>query len=58
MAGTGYSLQVVFENYGDAPESEFQQVLESLREEGQVEIRAAKKGQLFYRAAPKLTPMP
>ncbi len=54
IEGTGYSIQVVMEGYGGTPELVFRHTLESLEEEGSVEIRAIKKSngeQLYYRAA-------
>ena len=53
IEGTGYSIQVVMENYGDAPESLFRSTLENLTEEGSVETRTTKKTfgeELYYRA--------
>ena len=53
IEGTGYSIQVVMENYGDAPESLFRSTLENLTEEGSIETRTTKKTfgeELYYRA--------
>jgi hypothetical protein len=51
--GTGYSIQVVMQDYGATPESRFSRTLETLAEEGSIEIRAIKKTMgegLYYRA--------
>lgn|GEM_PF-6040206 len=53
IEGTGYSIQVVMENYGDAPETLFRRTLENLTKEGSVETRTTKKTigeELYYRA--------
>lgn len=52
IEGTGYSIQIVMQDYGAAPESRFRRTLENLAEEGSVEIRAIKKSigeELYYR---------
>ena len=54
IEGTGYSVQVVMEGYGDVPERQFRHTLEHLTEEGSVEARAIKKSngeELHYKAA-------
>jgi len=57
IQGTGYSIQVVMEGYGDAPESQFRSTLDTLMEEGTVEIRTVNnKKELYYKAVTK--PMP
>jgi hypothetical protein len=51
--GTGYSIQVVMQDYGATPESRFRRTLENLAEEGSIEIRAIKKTMgegLYYKA--------
>ncbi len=57
IQGTGYSATVVMMGYGDAPELRFHRILESLMEEGAIEIRAVKKSmkedELYYKAAIK-----
>ena len=53
IEGTGYSIQVVMQDYGATPESRFRRTLETLAEEGSIEIRAIKKTmgeELYYRA--------
>ena len=52
VEGTGYSIQEVMQGYGDAPEWQFRRTLETLMEEGFVEIRAIKSmgDELYYRA--------
>ncbi len=52
IEGTGYSIQVVMLDYGDAPESRFRRTLENLEEEEAIEIRSIKKTfgeELFYK---------
>lgn len=61
IEGTGYSIQVVMEGYGDAPESLFRRTLENLTEEGSVETRTTKKTigeELYYRAVSVNTKTP
>ena len=53
VKGTGYSLQVVLQGYGDAPESEFMDNLNTLMEEGLVEIRKSENRVLYYKATKK-----
>jgi hypothetical protein len=57
IEGTGYSVPVVMENYGDRPESQFRETLEDLAEEKYVEIRSIRKTfgekELYYKAADK-----
>jgi hypothetical protein len=53
IEGTGYSIQIVMQDYGATPESRFRRTLETLAEEGSIEIRAIKKTigeELYYRA--------
>lgn len=53
IEGTGYSVTVVMMGYGKAPEIRFRRTLESLMEEGSVEIRAIRKTsgeELYYKA--------
>ena len=52
IEGTGYSIQVSMQEYGEAPESRFRRILDILAEEGNVEIRAIKKTieeELYYK---------
>jgi hypothetical protein len=52
IEGTGYSIQVSMQEYGEAPESRFRKILEMLSNEGNVEIRAIKKTieeELYYK---------
>ncbi len=61
IEGTGYSIQVVMEDYGETPEGRFSRILENLAEEGLVEIRAIKKPigeELYYRAVSQETKTP
>jgi len=52
IEGTGYSIQIVMQDYGATPESRFRRTLETLAEEGSIEIRAIKKNmreELYYK---------
>jgi Fe2+ or Zn2+ uptake regulation protein len=54
VEGTGYSIQVVLQGYGDAPESQFRSTLDALVEEGFIEIRSINNGkELYYKATEK-----
>ena len=54
VKGIGYSIQVVLQGYGDAPESQFRSTLDELMEEGLVEIRTTQnKKEPYYIATKK-----
>ena len=55
IAGTGYSVPVVMENYGDRSASQFRNTLEDLAEETFVDIRSLRttfgEQELYYKAS-------